>query len=57
MTAAEFDVRAFTSRVVRDAMNEATSVYWMSRAKQFESACPRLGDFLARRRRRRSPHS
>jgi len=38
-------VAHFRSRVVQDALNEATSDYWIGRAKTFEEAAPRPGDF------------
>lgn len=33
------------SRFVQDVLAEATAVYWLRRAKAFEDAAPRPGDF------------
>ncbi len=38
----------FRARVLQDALNEATSAYWLRRAAQFEDARPRLGDYHGR---------
>lgn len=38
----------FQRRVVQDAVNEATAVYWQRRADMFEWARPRPGDRLGR---------
>ena len=38
-------VENFRSRVAQDALAEATSNYWISRADTFEEAAPRPGDF------------
>lgn len=35
----------FAYRVLRDAYNEGTALYWERRAQQFEWAKPRLDDF------------
>lgn len=40
------DLLHFSTRVLRDAMNEATAVYWLRRAEQFEAARPRPGDYF-----------
>ncbi len=38
-------VEHFRSRVVQDALAEATSYYWKTRAAVFEGARPKPGDF------------
>lgn len=38
----------FSLRLIRDAMNEATALYWLRRAEQFEWARPRPGDYPGR---------
>lgn len=42
----------FSLRLIRDAMNEATALYWLRRAEQFETARPRPGDRLGANGRR-----
>ncbi len=44
MTLTEY-VEHFQRRVMQDALNEATINYWNGRAKTFEEAMPRPGDF------------
>lgn len=39
-------VEHFRARMLQDALNEATSRYWLRRAEQFEDARPRLGEHL-----------
>lgn len=41
-------VEHFQRRVLVDALNEATAVYWRGRAKVFEDARPRPGEFFGR---------
>lgn len=38
-------VEHFRARILQDALNEATSSYWIRRAEQFEGARPRLGEY------------
>lgn len=38
----------FQRRVLVDALNEATAVYWRKRAETFEAARPRPGEFRGR---------
>ena len=40
------DLLHFGTRILRDAMNEATAAYWERRAQMFEWARPRPGDRL-----------
>ena len=42
---ASFDLDQFQYRMIRDAINEATSHYWIRRAEQFESIIPTAGDY------------
>lgn len=46
------DLLHFGTRILRDAMNEATSAYWLRRAEQFEAARPQPGDRLGTNGRR-----
>ena len=39
------DVDRFTRRLLEDCLSEATQAYWMKRARDFENARPRIGDF------------
>lgn len=41
-------VKNFSRRVVLDALNEASAIYWLRRAATFEAAMPRAGDFTGR---------
>lgn len=43
-----FDLDNFQYRIIRDAMNEATSGYWIRRAQDFTKVLPREGDYLGR---------
>lgn len=38
-------VEHFRARVLQDALTEATAAYWLRRARQFEAARPRPGDY------------
>lgn len=38
-------VQHFRARLLQDALSEATSAYWLRRARAFEAARPRPGDF------------
>lgn len=38
----------FQKRVVQDAFEEATSLYWSNRAKRFEEAMARPGDYVGK---------
>lgn len=38
----------FRCRLLQDALNEATAVYWLRRAAAFEAALPRVGDYTGR---------
>ncbi|WP_193607139.1 hypothetical protein [Nocardioides lijunqiniae] len=38
------DVERFTRRVILDALNDATRIWWLKRAEDFERAKPRPGD-------------
>ena len=38
-------VEQFRSRVIQDALTEATAAYWLRRSRQFERALPRPGDY------------
>jgi hypothetical protein len=38
----------FQRRVMEDAINEASAIYWSKRAETFEAARPRPGDFTGR---------
>ena len=42
------DLLHFGTRILRDAMNEATAAYWLRRAEAFEAARPRPGDYPGR---------
>lgn len=42
-------VEHFRARVLQDALNEATSSYWLRRADQFTAAMPRPGEFNGQR--------
>lgn len=42
-------VEHFRARVLQDALNEATSSYWLRRADQFTAAMPRPGEFHGQR--------
>lgn len=46
MTALDVHLDHFAYRLMRDAMNEGTALYWRHRAKTFEWARPRPGDFV-----------
>lgn len=37
-------VEHFRARILQDALNEATSSYWLRRAERFEAARPRVGE-------------
>jgi hypothetical protein len=39
------DLDHFRARVLQGALTEATAQYWIRRAKLFEAAAPRKGDF------------
>jgi len=41
-------VEHFRTRVLQDALTEATREYWTRRAQTFEAAMPRPGDFTGR---------
>lgn len=43
------DVEHFRARVLQDALNEASAMYWRRRAAMFEWAKPRRGDDRGRR--------
>ena len=38
----------FNARVLADCLSEATAVFWERRAKAFEDAAPRPGDYVGR---------
>jgi len=44
----EDHVDHFRARVLQDALNEATAHYWRGRARAFEAALPRAGDYTGR---------
>lgn len=44
----EEHVDHFRNRVLQDALAEATAHYWRRRARSFEVALPRPGDFTGR---------
>jgi hypothetical protein len=39
------DIDHFQARVLQDCLTEATAMYWLGRAQQFEDAAPRKGDY------------
>ena len=45
MTGPRIDVDHFRTRVVQDALAEATAAYWRKRAEDFERAHSRPGDY------------
>jgi hypothetical protein len=42
------DMQHFRARVLQDALTEATAEYWEHRARAFEDAAPRNGDYRGR---------
>lgn len=44
----ESHVEHFRSRVLQDALADATAAYWRRRAETFREALPREGDFTGR---------
>lgn len=49
MTAATVEhLDHFQRRVIQDALADATQLYWLRRAQQFEDARPRSGDYMGR---------
>ena len=38
----------FTARILADAMSEGTAIFWERRAREFDAAAPRPGDFRGR---------
>lgn len=40
------DLDHFSERILQDALTEATSAYWLRRARDFESARSRPNDYL-----------
>ncbi|MCW2763610.1 MAG: hypothetical protein JWR85_3811 [Marmoricola sp.] len=47
-------VRHFSTRVLQDALNEATAAYWMKRAEQFDAVGNARCDEIARACRNRA---
>lgn len=45
MTALDVHLDHFVYRLMRDAMNEGTALYWQRRADQLDAARPRPGDY------------
>jgi hypothetical protein len=39
------DLDHFRARILQDALTEATAQYWIHRARQFQQAAPRKGDY------------
>lgn len=48
MTALDVHLDHFAYRLMRDAMNEGTALYWQRRADQLDAARPRPGDYTGR---------
>jgi hypothetical protein len=42
------DLEHFRARVMADALSSATSAFWLHRARSFDAAAPRPGDFTGR---------